>query len=310
MKSLTNCTLACAVAALFAPALHAAQADPAPGFPNKPIRFIVPFAPGAGTDTTARAIAQKLSEKWGHQVVADNRTGAGGTIGVDFTAKSNPDGYTICQISASNTVNAASYTNLPYDMERDLQGISQATSLFYVVYAQPSLPIKNIKDLIAYGKANPGKLNFGSSGIGTLQHFSGELFNHMAGIKMVHVPVQGHRCRDSRDAVGRGTGRLRFPHRHASPDAGRPCARTRDHGGEALAFCRSAHSGRIRRAGLRSGSVVRHHHVVEGSEEHRAEAERGDRRSREVSGCRTTPVGGRLHSGGQLTRAVQHAHPQ
>ena len=191
MKSLSNRTLACTVAALFAPALHAAQADPAPGFPNKPIRFIVPFAPGAGTDTTARAIAQKLSEKWGHQVVADNRTGAGGTIGVDFTAKSNPDGYTICQISASNTVNAASYTNLPYDMERDLQGISQATSLFYVVYAHPSLPIKNIKDLIAYGKANPGKLNFGSSGIGTLQHFSGELFNHMAGIKMVHVPYKG-----------------------------------------------------------------------------------------------------------------------
>jgi tripartite-type tricarboxylate transporter receptor subunit TctC len=176
---------------LFAPALHAAQADPAPGYPNKPIRLIVPFAPGAGTDTTARAIAQKLSDKWGQQVIADNRTGAGGTIGVDFTAKSNPDGYTICLISASNTVNAAAYANLPYDMERDLQGISQATSLFYVVYIQPSLPIKNIKELIAYAKANPGKLNFGSSGIGTLQHFSGELLNHQAGINIVHVPYKG-----------------------------------------------------------------------------------------------------------------------
>ncbi|MGZ8203307.1 MAG: Bug family tripartite tricarboxylate transporter substrate binding protein [Burkholderiales bacterium] len=191
MSKLSHYVIACSVAAVFAPALHAAQSDPAPGYPNKPIRFIVPFAPGAGTDTTARTIAQKLTEKWGYQVVVDNRTGAGGAIGVDFTAKANPDGYTICLISASNSVNAATNPKLPYEMEKDLQGISQATSLFYVVYVHPSLPVKNIKDLIAHAKANPGKLNFGSSGTGTLQHFSGELLNHAAGIRIVHVPYKG-----------------------------------------------------------------------------------------------------------------------
>lgn len=184
--------VACCAGAVFASMLHAAQsADSAATYPNKPIRMIVPFAAGAGTDTTARTIAQKLGEKWGHQVVVDNRTGAGGAIGVDFTAKANPDGYTICIISASISVNTATNPSLPYDLEKDLQGISQATSLFYVVYIHPSLPVKTVKELIAYTKANPGKLNFGSSGTGTLQHFSGELFNHQADIKIVHVPYKG-----------------------------------------------------------------------------------------------------------------------
>jgi len=184
-------TAACCAAVLSTSPLHAAQADPAPDYPSKPIRFIVPFAPGAGTDTTARTIAQKLGEKWGQQPVVENRTGAGGAIGVDLTAKASPDGYTICLISASNSVSAATNPNLPYDFTRDLQGIAQATSLFYVIYVHPSVPAKNIKELIAYAKANPGKLNFGSSGTGTLQHFAGELFNHEAGTKIVHVPYKG-----------------------------------------------------------------------------------------------------------------------
>ncbi len=180
----------CAAAFISAP-LHAAQGDAAAGYPAKPVRFIVPFSPGAGTDLTARTIAQKLTEKFGQQFVVDNRTGAGGAIGVDTVAKAIPDGYTIGLISASNTVNSATNPNLPYDMQKDLQGISQATSLFYVMYTHPSVPVKTVKDLVAYAKANPGKLNFGSSGNNTLQHFSGELFNHMAGIKMVHVPYKG-----------------------------------------------------------------------------------------------------------------------
>ena len=191
MSAIRTALVSAAMAAALAPALHAAQGDPAANYPNKPIRFIVPFSPGAGTDTTARTIAQKLSDKWGHQVVVDNRTGAGGAIGVDYTAKATPDGYTICLISASNSVNSATNPSLPYDLERDLQGVAQATSLFYVLYVHPSLPVKSVKDLIAHAKANPGKLNFGSSGTGTLQHFSGEMFNHMAGIKIVHVPYKG-----------------------------------------------------------------------------------------------------------------------
>ena len=151
----------------------------------------MPFSPGAGTDLTARTLAQKLNEKWGQQVVADNRTGAGGAIGVDFAAKAIPDGYTICLISASNSVNSATNSTLPYNLVKDLQGITQATSLFYVLYIHPSIPAKSVAELITYTKANPGKLNFGSSGNNTLQHFAGEMLNHLAGIKIIHIPYKG-----------------------------------------------------------------------------------------------------------------------
>jgi tripartite-type tricarboxylate transporter receptor subunit TctC len=183
--------LALCAGALIAPPLSAAQPDAAQNYPNKPIRFIVPFTAGAGTDTTARTLAHKLAEAWGHQVVVDNRTGAAGTIGVDLTAKAAPDGYTICLISASNSVNAATNSKLPYDLTRDLQGVAQATSLYYVVYLMPAVPAKSVKELIAYAKANPGKLNFGSSGTGGLQHFAGEMLNHLAGTKITHIPYKG-----------------------------------------------------------------------------------------------------------------------
>ena len=183
--------VACCAAVFCSAPLHAAQGDSAADYPTKPIRFIVPFAPGAGTDTTARTIGQKLGDKWGQQAVVENRTGAGGAIGVELTANANPDGYTICLISASNSVNSATNPKLPYDLTKDLQGIAQATSLFYVVYIHPSVPAKSIKELIAHAKSNPGKLNFGSSGTGTLQHFAGELLNHQAGINIVHIPYKG-----------------------------------------------------------------------------------------------------------------------
>ena len=186
-----RCFISACIAAACAAPLHAAQSDAVSQYPNKSIRFIVPFAPGAGTDTTGRTLAQKLGEKWGQQVVVDNRTGAAGAIGVEYTMNANPDGYTICLISASHSVDSATNPKLPYDLTKDLQAISQATSLFYVVYHHPSVPVKSIKELIAYAKANPGKLNFGSSGTGGLQHFAGELFNHMAGVKIVHIPYRG-----------------------------------------------------------------------------------------------------------------------
>ncbi|MES2564631.1 MAG: tripartite tricarboxylate transporter substrate-binding protein, partial [Pseudomonadota bacterium] len=157
----------------------------AQSYPTKPIRLIVPYSAGAGTDTTARIIAAKLTDKWGQQVVVDNRTGAGGAIGVEYTANANPDGYTLCLITASQAVIAASGQKLPYDILKDLRPITQVTSVFYVVYVPPSLPAKTMKELIAHARANPGKLNFASSGVGSLQHVGGELLNHMAGIKMV-----------------------------------------------------------------------------------------------------------------------------
>ncbi len=182
---------ACCAAAFLSTAALGAQGDPVSDYPSRPVRFICPFAPGAGTDLTARTIGQKLTEKFGQQFIVDNRTGAGGAIGVDMVAKAQPDGYTIGLISASNSVGAATNPTLPYDMQKDLQGISQATSLFYVLYTQPSMPFKTVKELIGYARANPGKLNFGSSGNYTLQHFSGELFNHLAKVQIVHVPYKG-----------------------------------------------------------------------------------------------------------------------
>ena len=179
------------LSAAFAPSLAAAQADPAKGYPNKPVRFISPFVPGAGTDTTARTLAQKLTDAFGQQFVVDNRTGAAGAIGVEITEKAPPDGYTICLISASHSVNSAVNPKLPYDLPKDLQGITQATSLFYAVYHHPNVPVKNVKELIAYSKANPNKLLFGSSGTAGLQHFAGELFNHLSGAKLMHVPYKG-----------------------------------------------------------------------------------------------------------------------
>ncbi|MGZ8262783.1 MAG: tripartite tricarboxylate transporter substrate binding protein [Burkholderiales bacterium] len=180
---------ACLTAASLSPFLHAAQSDPAAAYPARPVRLIVPFLPGAGNDTTARAIAQKLGEKWNQQMVVDNRPGAAGTIGVDMSAKANPDGYTICIISASIPAESAVNPKLPYDLTKDLQGITQATSLFYVLYVHPSLPVKTVADLVAHAKANPNKLNFGTSG--TLQPLSGALLSHMTGIRMVRVPYKG-----------------------------------------------------------------------------------------------------------------------
>src|SRR5215210_8215664 len=271
MKRHLKLVAACGLAACAPSVLHAAQGDSAPNYPTKPVRFICPFAPGAGTDLTARTIAQKLGEKFGHQFVVDNRTGAGGAIGVDTVAKAIPDGYTIGLISASNSVNAATNPGLPYVMERDLQGIAQATSLFYVMYTHPSVPAKTVKELIAYAKANPGKLNFGSSGNNTLQHFSGELFNHMAGVKITHVTYKGTAAVIPAMLAGEvqlGFGSLIGT--RAQMQAGKLR-------GEARAVDRPADDRGIGPQGLRSRSMVRRDHVVQGAAADRAQAQRRDR---------------------------------
>jgi tripartite-type tricarboxylate transporter receptor subunit TctC len=185
-----NALFALAMLSAGFPAAYAASAE-VDKYPTKPIRLIGPFVPGGGTDITARAVAAKLTERWGQQVIVDNRPGAAGTIGVEITATAAPDGYTLCLISASHSVNSAVNPKLPYDLTKDLQAISQATSLFYVIYVHPAVPVNTVKELVAYAKANPGKLNFGSSGTGGLQHFAGEMFNFLGGVKMVHVPYKG-----------------------------------------------------------------------------------------------------------------------
>lgn len=182
---------AATLAAFGIPAALAAEGDAARDFPGKPIRFLVPFAAGGANDVTARLIGQKLGEMWGQQVVADNRPGAAGTIAVHLAAQAAPDGYTVCLISASQTVSAAVNPKLPYDLTRDLQAITQLTSLFYVMSIHPSVPVKSVRELIAYAKAHPGKLNYGSSGTFGLQHLAGEMLQHLTAIRLVHVPYKG-----------------------------------------------------------------------------------------------------------------------
>jgi tripartite-type tricarboxylate transporter receptor subunit TctC len=182
--------LALSAALLSVTTIHAAQPAPAGDYPSKPIRLIVPFAPGGGTDLTARAIAAKLTEAWGQTVVADNRAGANGTIAVDIATKSAPDGYTLTMISSSHSVNSSLY-KLPYDLTRDLAPITQATSQPYALVVHPSVAAKSIKELVALAKARPDGMAYGSSGIGGLSHLSGALFCSLADIKLVHVPYKG-----------------------------------------------------------------------------------------------------------------------
>ena len=161
-------------------------------FPERPIRFIAANAPGGGLDITARAIAPKLSAAFGQQVIVDNRAGAAGSIASDIVAKSTPDGYTVMVASLGGlAVNTNLYKGLTYHPLRDFAPITWATSGSNVLVVHPSVPARSVQELIALAKAQPDKLSYGSSGAGNAGHLAGELFNGMAGIKMVHIPYKG-----------------------------------------------------------------------------------------------------------------------
>ena len=160
-------------------------------YPNRPVRMVIAFAPGGGTDIVGRILAQKLTETWGQTVVVDNRPGAGSTIGTDIVAKAVPDGYTIQAVSMSHALNVSLYRKLPYDPIRDFAHVILAARAPNVLVAHPSLPAKNVQELIAFAKARPGKLNFSSSGMGGVSHLSAEVFRAAAGIDIVHVPYKG-----------------------------------------------------------------------------------------------------------------------
>jgi len=176
-----------ALAATLLAALPALAQD----WPNKPVKMIVPFPPGGGTDTVARPLAAKLSTILGQQVVIDNRGGAGGTIGAAVVAKSPADGYTILLYSVHGAVAAAAYKNLSYDLERDLVPVTTAAIFPDVLVAANRVPAKTLPELIAFAKANPGKINCGSAGNGTSRHLSCEMFASAAGFKATHVPYKG-----------------------------------------------------------------------------------------------------------------------
>jgi len=163
----------------------------AAGYPDRPVRLIVPSPPGGGTDTATRMIAPKLSEYLGQQIVIDNRGGASGNIGAELAARAVPDGYTLVAAIASLTSNPALMKKVPYDLERDFAAISMTVIVPNVLVSHPSLPAKTLKELIAFAKARPGQLQFASAGVGSMPHLMMAFFQNMTGLKMIHVPYKG-----------------------------------------------------------------------------------------------------------------------
>jgi len=160
-------------------------------YPAKPVRLVVPSAPGGGTDITARVMAPKLGEYLGQQVVVENRAGAGTMIGGELVARAAPDGYTLLMGISTLAINPAMYKKVPYDALKDFAPISQAVSLPNILVVHPSLPAKTVKELIAFSRARPGQIQFASAGVGTNPHLAAELFLSMAGLKMLHIPYKG-----------------------------------------------------------------------------------------------------------------------
>lgn len=167
------------------------QAQGTPSWPGKPVKLIVPFAPGGPTDTVARLLAEKLQALWKQPVIVDYKPGAGTILGTQFVAKASPDGYTLGMAISAHMINPALQPSLPYDTRKDLVGVSQVAQAHFGLFAHPSLPVSTVPELIAYAKSHPGKLSYATPGTGTGPHLAGEMLNHMAGIDMVHVPYKG-----------------------------------------------------------------------------------------------------------------------
>jgi len=180
-------------ALLWALALTFACAGPATGasWPERPVRLVVPSVPGGGTDLSMRIIAPKLAEILGQQVVIDNRGGAAGNIGAEHVAKAAPDGYTLLAVIASHTSNPYVMHKVSYDLDRDFAPVSRVVIVPSLLVSHPSLPAKNVKELIAFVRARPGQLQFASAGLGSAPHLMMAMFNNLAGLEMIHVPYKG-----------------------------------------------------------------------------------------------------------------------
>jgi tripartite-type tricarboxylate transporter receptor subunit TctC len=160
-------------------------------YPAKAVRIVIPFAPGGGSDIVGRILAQKLTELWGQQVVIDNRPGGGGNIGAVVVARAPADGYTLFFANANHTINPSLYKSLQYDADKDFAPTSLVAIVTNVLAVHPSVPARNVRELVALAKSRPGELNFASPGSGTSSHLAGELFRTMAGIQVVHIPYKG-----------------------------------------------------------------------------------------------------------------------
>ena len=187
MQNILKCALACWSAVV---ATSLAMAADAP-YPSKVIRMILPFPPGGPTDILGRVVGQKLTESLGQPVVIDNRPGAGGNVGTDYASKQAPDGYTIALVSPALAISPSLYKKLGYDPLKDLAMVSLVAQIPNVLLIHPSVPAKTLKEFVQLARGNPGKLNFGSGGLGTGQHLAGEMLNVQTKIKLVHVPYKG-----------------------------------------------------------------------------------------------------------------------
>lgn len=179
-----------AASLLAAPAWSQRPAD-VKAYPAKPVRMVIPFAPGGGTDIVGRIVAQRLSEAWPYAVVVDNRPGAGSTIGTEIVARALPDGYTIATVSMSHSINVSLYRKLAYDPVRNFATVILLATAPNVLVAHPAVPATSLTELIAYAKSRPGRLNFSSSGNGGVSHLSAELLKSVTGMDIVHVPYKG-----------------------------------------------------------------------------------------------------------------------
>lgn len=181
----------------------------AQSYPSKPVRLFVGFSAGAAPDVIARLMTPTLSQMFGQTWIVENRGGAGGSLATEAVSKSPPDGHTLLMMAAADTMQPALRPKLPYDLERDFAPITMLVSGMSVMTVHPSVPAKNIRELIALARANPGKLNYGSSGIGSSSHLMGELFNQMANVRMTHVPYKG--SAESATATAAGQIEISFP---------------------------------------------------------------------------------------------------
>ncbi len=190
MKIRSVAALLCAATAWTSLSIAHAEGA-ADGYPNKPIRFVVPFAPGGGTDIVARQIAARLGKTWGQPIIVDNRPGAATIVGTDYTVHAPADGYTIMEGSASLAITPSTHAKLPYDALKDLKPVIQTASQAYVVVVNPRSSIKSIEELLAQARAHPGKLTFGSPGPGSGGHLATELFKVLGHVDLRHVPYRG-----------------------------------------------------------------------------------------------------------------------
>ena len=163
----------------------------AQNYPAKTVRMVVGYPPGGPTDVLARIVSQKLTQTWGQQVIVDNRPGASGMIGAEFTARAAPDGYTLLMVPVTSAVTPSLFAKMTYDVEKDLSPVAQVAAAPFILVVHPTLPVKTVKDLIALDRRSPGQINFASASTGGMPHLAGELFNSMTGTKLVHIPYKG-----------------------------------------------------------------------------------------------------------------------